>query len=410
MGTMKRFGWAAAIPLALMAIGFAGCKPATTEETDGKSSSAGKAGSGTAASGDTIKIGIVASENGELRPWGIDSVRGAQLAVKEFNEAGGLNGKMVELIVGDSSSKAEQGKSAAEKLIGDGVIGLLGEVASGITQQIAISANEAGIPLVAIGATRPDITDVGEGIFRVCYTDDFQGPVMATFAFNELGLRRVAIITDKKQPYSTGLSNTFAAKFKELGGEIVTEQFYESGATQFGGQLTSVKAANPDGLFLSGYFNEVGPIVRQAREAGMSREAVPVLGGDGWDSSDILNSGGEAILGGFFCNHYNNAETRPEVVNFLAKWEAEYGGVPGTTMGALGYDAAAVMLDALKRAADTSSTALQTALTETEGFAAVSGTITFKGMGGNPPKRALVVTLTPEGQEFVKAYEPDEVK
>lgn len=359
-----------------------------------------------------VTIGLVASQNGDLRPWGVDCIAGAQLAVEEFNKAGGLNGKPVTLKIEDSGSNPEQGKSAAEKLIAEGALGVVGEVSSGITGQMAQACFEKGVPIVAVGATRTDLTNTGANVFRVCYTDDFQGPVMAKFAYDGLGKKKVAIITDKKQPYSTGLSEAFRKAFEKLGGEVVDEQFYESGQTQFSGQLTNLKTKNPEAIFLSGYFNEVGPIVRQARQAGIGKE-VPVLGGDGWDSNEIRNTGGEAIVGGFFCNHYSDTDTRPQVKEFLSKWKAKYpkNPLPATTMGALGYDATALTLDALKRAAAPSSKDLITALAETEGYKAVSGDITLKGQNGNPPKRAIIVEIQKDGPpKFAKAYEASEIK
>jgi branched-chain amino acid transport system substrate-binding protein len=359
---------------------------------------------------ETIKIGIVASLNGENRPWGIDSLAGAKIAVDEVNAAGGIGGKKVELLEGDSNSKPEQGKSAAEKLIADGALVLLGEVASGITMQMGQAAFEKGVPVIAIGATRTDLTEKNGAMFRVCYTDALQGPVMAKFAYDELGLRKIGLVTDKNLPYSTGLSDSFREYFVKLGGEIIDEQFYESGQTDFKAQLTSLKTKTPDGLFLSGYFTETGPIARQSREVQLN---VKLLGGDGWDSKEILNTGGEAILGSFFCNHYNDKDDRPAVGEFLKKWAAKYptNPVPATTMGALGYDAAALAIDALKRVQGTmNSKNLITALEETTGFVGVSGDITLKGMKGDPPKRALVVELTPEGQVFRKAYEASEIK
>lgn len=369
------------------------------------------------ATSEDLKVGLVASMTGELKPWGADSARGAQLAVKEFNEAGGLNGKQVRLMIEDSNSKAETGKNAAEKLVADGAMGLLGEVASGITNTVASVAVSNGLPLIAIGATRDDITELGPNLFRVCYVDSFQGPVMAKFAYDELGLRRVAIMTDKKQPYSTFLSESFAKAFKKYGGEIVAQEFYETKQTQFSSQLTNIRTKAPEGLFLSGYFTEVGSIVRQAAQLGMGN--LKFLGGDGWDSVELQASGGEAILGGYFCNHYNSKEDRPEIKSFLANWQKEYGSPPGTTMAALGYDAAKLMLDAMKRAAadgELTSKTLAAKIEDTVDFEGVSGKITLKGMKGNPPKRALVVKVVkptaenPTGQEFAKSYEHDEIE
>lgn len=393
----RKFLWIGASLTAALTIGLSGC--------NGGSTSGGTTGTGGNASGDTVKIGLVASQNGELKPWGEDSVKGARLAVKEFNASGGLNGKQIELLIGDSQSKPEQGKSAAEKLMSDGVIALVGEVASGITAQIAEAAEEKGVPVVSIGATRTDLSEGRDNFFRVCYTDAFQGPVMAKFAY-DMGLRNIAVLTDKKQPYSTGLSDSFRDHFIKLGGKIVDEQFYNSGETQFSGILTAVKQKNPDGLFMSGYFTETGPIARQASDLGLR---IPMMGGDGWDSNEILQTGGAAILGSFFCNHYNSKEDRPVVQNFLTKWREEYNSEPGTTMGALAYDATMLTLEAMKRAADLSPAAVTAAIGETEGFPGVSGDITLKGMGGDPRKRAIVVELTKEGQAFAKAYEYEEV-
>jgi len=369
-------------------------------------------GEGVAITGDTIKIGIVGSQTGDQKPWGDDSIEGAKMAVEEVNAAGGINGKKIELLIGDAASKPEQAKSATEKLLSDGVVGIVGEVASGHTIQIAKAAFPKAVPVVAIGATRTDLTNEGTHVVRACYTDAFQGPVMATFAYEELGLRKVGLVTDNKQPYSQGLSASFAETFKELGGEIVGEVKYETGQTDFTGQITEIKAKSPDGLFLSGYFPEVGPMAQQIRAQGMTD--VKLLGGDGWDSPQLLVSGGEAILGSYMCNHYNNKEDRPEVKSFLDKWTKANGGKePQTTMAALGYDATMLMIDGIKRAAEPNSKAIIAALNETEGFQGVSGTINLKDQGGNPQKRALVVEIRPasEGfQVFRKAYEPNQIK
>jgi branched-chain amino acid transport system substrate-binding protein len=399
------------------AVGCSGGNGSTDSGSTGTSGTTGKTDSGGGGmlkvgdqnpDKDKIKIGLVASINGDLKPWGMDSQSGALLAVDEINAAGGIGGKQVQLLVEDSGSKPDQGKTAAERLIEKGAVALVGEVASGITIQIANAASVKKVPVVAVGATKTDLPGIGEYVFRVCYTDDLQGPVMATFAFEDLGLKNVAIMTDNKQPYSQFLSKAFRDSFTKQGGKIVDEQFYETGQTQFAAQLTQLKAKNPDGVFLSGYFNEVGPIVRQAKEAGINAK---FMGGDGWDSAEILTSGGEAILGSYFCNHYNDKEDRAEVKTFLDAWKAKIGGVPGTTMGALGYDAVKLVIDSMKRAKDPSSSAeVLKAISETENFSGVSGAITLKGQGGNPPKRALIVQLTKEGQVFEKAMEVKDVK
>ncbi|HVT13058.1 MAG TPA: ABC transporter substrate-binding protein [Fimbriimonadaceae bacterium] len=393
----------------VLLFGMIGCNGGSDSGAGGQTSTTGKEASAVNIhDANGYKIGLVASLNGAQKPWGDDCRKGAELAAEEFVQNGGVgDGKGIDLMVEDDNSSPEQGKSAAEKLISEGAIGLDGEVASGITMQMEQAAEPKGVPVVAVGATRTDLTKGHDNIFRVCYTDAFQGPVMAKFAYDQLHLRNVALMTDRKQPYSTGLSDAFRAYFTKLGGKIVDEEFYETGQTDFRGILTNVKGKNPDGLFMSGYFPETGPLARQAKESGLD---VKMLGGDGWDSAQILQTGGDAIVGQFFCNHYNNNEQRPEVQEFLRKWKAKYGGLPGTTMGALGYDAMALTLDALKRAKTKDSKGLLEAIADTEGFKGVSGVITLKGMHGNPPKRALVVQLQNDPnnpQVFAKAYDMD---
>lgn len=408
--TLPKFSFRGGLAALALSLALVGCNGNSDSSSTTSSSTTG--GTSTASNGDTIKIGLIGSISGDQKAWGDDEFAGAHMAVDEFNAAGGIDGKKVELVEGDSASKAESAKSAAEKVLGEGVIGIVGEVASGHTIQIAKSAKDKSIPVVAVGATRTDLTNEGDHVFRVCYTDDFQGPVMANFAYNGLGLRKVAVMTDNKQPYSQGLSDSFKKTFESLGGKIVGEKFYETGQTQFSGQLTELKALNPEGMFLSGYFPEVGPISQQARAAGIKG---PFMGGDGWDSPQLLTSGGDAIIGSFFCNHYNNKDNRPEVTAFLKKWHDAHGGKdPGTTMAALGYDATALTLDALKRAKTKDAAGLKEAIGETEGFKGVSGDITLKGMHGNPPKRAIVVEVTKpdadgQWQKFAKDYTPDQL-
>ena len=364
--------------------------------------------------GDTIKIGVVTSISGENKPWGSDQLAGCILAVEEANAAGGVNGKKIEIVEADTASKPDQSKLAAEKALGEQVIGIVGEVSSGNTIQIARSAFDKGVPVVAVGATRTDLTDEGSHVFRVCYTDAFQGPAMAKFAYDKKNLHKVAILTDNSLPYSQGLSASFKEAFLKMGGEIVAEEKYEGSkqGTDYLGVLTNISKKNPEGLFLSGYFTEVGPIAKQARAAGI--KAV-FLGGDGWDSDTILTGGGDDILGGFFANHYNNLDPSPEVQGFLTKWRAKNGGSdPSTTMGALGYDAMALTIDALKRAKSLDSKSLIAALEATEGFKGVSGEITLKGNNGNPPKKLIVVEVVKKTgsnwQKYAISYTPDQIK
>lgn len=354
---------------------------------------------------DEIRFGLVACQSGDLRPWAEDEIKGVQLAIDAFNTAGGVGGRKVKLIIADSKSHPEDAQIVAQKLVTeDKVVLLLGEIASGLTKQMAEAAADTKIPILAVGATRDNLNYENPNLFRVCYTDSQQALAMAKFAYRHLKLRKIALVTDKIQPFSVGLSEGFRTAFTDLGGEIISEQFYQTGDTLFPDQTARLKRYKPQAIFLSGYFNEVGPFVRQAREVGVK---ATMLGSDGWDSSEILATGGDAILGSYFCNHYNNHDPRPVVTNFLTKWQMAYGGdVPTTAMGALGYDAAMLACKALLRAKTKDAAGLKRAIANTVGYPGVTGRITLKGNAGNPPKRIVIVKLTKLGQVYVTAEGP----
>lgn len=344
-------------------------------------------GAGTVQEGDTIKIGLIASLSGSEKPWGDESKKGAELAIDQVNAEGGINGKKIELLSEDTGGQPASGKTATERLIGKNVLAVLGEVASGVTGPAAELCQASGVPLISIGSTRTDLSETGNMFFRVCYTDAFQGAMLAKFAYEDLGLKNVAILTDRQLPYSVGLSGDFRAYFEKLGGTVIAEDFYEKGTTDFKAQLTNLKAKNPDGLFCSGYFTEIGPIARQRADVGLD---VPMFGGDGWDSTELLNSGGDGIKGAYYSNHYSNLEDRVEVKDFVTKFKEKYGAEPSNAMGALGYDAALVLIDALKRASAMDSKSIRDAIASTSGLKAVSGTITI-GPDGNAQKPGLIL-------------------
>ncbi len=410
MNNKRKLTLATLVALIIPAAAILGGCPAKTETNGATSNSVSTSdtfvstrplpeATGNDATGDTIKIGMIASLNGENQPWGVDSKKGAELAVEEFNAAGGLDGKMVTLVVEDTQSKPEGGKSATEKLVGqDKVLAVIGEVASGITLQAADVCQEAGVPIVAVGATRVDLTEKGGHVFRACFTDNFQGAALAKYAYDDLKCRNIAVLTDRKLPYSTGLSEMFTKVFVSLGGKIATEEFYEAGNIDFKAQLTNIKSKTPDGLFCSGYFTEVGPIARQREQIGLN---VPMLGGDGWDSTKLIDSGGSGIIGGCFMNHYHNSEKRPEVQDFVAKFTKKFGAEPATAMGALGYDATNVVLTALTSSKATNSMNLLKAIAQVKDMKGVSGVITI-GPDGNAQKPALILKVEKGGFVAVK--------
>jgi branched-chain amino acid transport system substrate-binding protein len=257
------------------------------------------------------------------------------------------------------------------------VVALLGEIASSNSLAAAPVAQSSRIPMVSPGSTNPKVTEVGDYIFRVCFIDPFQGQVMAKFAYHTLKVKKVAVLRDIKSDYSVGLANFFVEAFKSMGGEIIGDESYSAGDKDFTAQLTSLKATNPEALFVPGYYTEVGLIARQARKLGIK---VSLLGGDGWDSSKLWEIGGEALNGCYYSNHYSVDDPSPILQKFVADYKAKYGHTADSipdAMAALGYDAALVLADAMKRAQSFRPDSIKMALAQTKGFMGVTGNTTL---------------------------------
>ena len=275
-----------------------------------------KAGNG--GSADQIVVGEFASLTGGTASFGQSSHKGTQMAIDEFNAAGGVLGKKIKLVTEDDQSKAGEPATVVRKMISrDGIVALLGEVASSRSLEAAPIAQQAKIPMISPASTNPKVTEVGDYIFRVCFIDPFQGTVLAKFALSK-GWKNVAILTDVKQDYSVGLSQFFKDYLTKNGGTVVSEQSYSSGDKDFKAQLTSIKSANPQAILCSGYYNEAGLIASQARELGIN---VPLLGGDGWDSPSLVEVGGAAMEGNYFSNHFSAEDTSPVIQEFIKKFE-----------------------------------------------------------------------------------------
>jgi branched-chain amino acid transport system substrate-binding protein len=288
----------------------------------------------------------------------------------------------------------EEARTAAQKLLQrDQVVALLGEVASSRSLAAAPEAQRAHVPMISPGSTNPRVTEVGDYVFRACFIDPFQGAVMARFAVDELRAKRLAILFDFKQDYSVGLAEFFRETAAELGAEIVADERYTSGDIEFRAQLTTIRAANPDAIFVPGYYTELGLIAKQARELGID---VPLLGGDGWDSEKTLEIGGPAVEGYYFSTHYAADSDSPRVQAFVKGFQAKYGATPDA-MAALGYDTAKILADALARAGSTEGAKLRDAIAATSGFEGVTGKISMDEKR-NARKDAVVLKI--EGGKF----------
>lgn len=346
------------------------------------------------ASADSIKIGEVGSMTGAEATFGVSTHQGIELAVKQINAKGGIKGKKIELLSLDDQGKPEEAATAVTKLITqDKVAAILGEVASSRSLAMAPIAQGKKIPMVTPSSTNPDVTKKGDYIFRVCFIDPFQGYVMAKFAIENLKIKKVAVLRDMKNDYSVGLAKYFNETFKKMGGSIVEDVEYGAGDMDFKAQLTKIRGKNPEALFVPGYYGDVALIARQARELGIK---APLMGGDGWDSPKLVEIAGKALEGSFFSNHYSSEDKSPRIQEFIKEFQASYKVVPDG-LAAMGYDAAMVLFDAMKRAKDGSSASVREALASTKNYPAVTGIITINK---NRDAEKSAVILKVAGKDF----------
>jgi branched-chain amino acid transport system substrate-binding protein len=295
-----------------------------------------------------LVVGEYGSMTGGDADFGQSTRKGVDLALDELNakSEGKIGGLKVRVVIEDDQGRPEEAATVVQKLVNqDKVIAVIGEVASSRSLAAAPICQAASVPMISPSSTNQKVTQVGDFIFRMCFIDPFQGTVMAKFAANDLKIMKVAILKDVKNEYSTGLTEVFTEAYTGLGGTIVTEQAYSSGDQDFRAQLTAIKAKNPGAIYLPGYYGEAGLIARQARELGIK---VPILGGDGWESDQLIGIGGEALEGCYYSNHFAVDNPDPQLQTFLQKYRAKYNMDPNA-IGGLAYDAANVLFMALEK-------------------------------------------------------------
>ena len=342
-----------------------------------------------APAGEPVKLGFFMSITGRDASFGEAALRGARLAVDDLNAAGGILGRPVELVVEDNRSLPGESATAAKKLITRSkVVALIGECASSRTLEAAPVAQAAGLPLVTPASTNPKVTAVGDCIFRVCFADPFQGAVLATYAWKNLGLRRAALLIDSTAPYSVGLAEVFAKTFTALGGEIVASQKYSGGDKDFRAQLTAIRATRADALFLPGYYVEAGLAAQQSRELGLR---ATLLGGDGFEAPQLIEIGGPALEGTVYSTHYSAESPDPASRRFVAAYQARHGSVP-VGLAALTYDSVQLVADAARRAGTTERAALKKALAATRNFPGITGRTTLNDQR-DALKDAAIITV-----------------
>jgi len=388
-------------PMAILAASFAlsSCQQKREEATP-------PAGAPAAGVRDRVLLGHVAPMSGPEATSGDSTDKGIRLALEAANARGGVKGKQIDLKTYDSQGKPEEAAAAATRLVvNDKVTMLLGEVGSSPSLAMAPIADGNRTPMISPSATSPRLTrDQGKVrpyVFRVCFIDSFQGMVMARFAREGLKISKVAILRDMGTDSSVGLADFFAARFQELGGTVVTDQSYKAGDQDFTAQLTAIKGKNPEAVYVPGSSTEVALVVRQGRELGMK---APFLGGDGWDAARLLETGGKALDGCYFSNHYSADDPSPRLQEFVKRYRDRFGQVPDR-LAALGHDAAQVALDAMARAKDLTGPSIREALEQTRDFPGVTGVITINA-DHDALKPAVVLKIEGGKASYVTAVNP----
>ena len=349
-----------------------------------------------------IPVGVYVALTGPTGTFGQSTREGVELAIDEVNEAGGVLGRKIRVLVEDNQGRPDQAVSTVTKLITrDNVIALIGENASSRSLAAAPIAQANGVPMISPSSTNPEVTEKGDYIFRVSYTDPYQGAAIAEFVRNSLGHDRVALLTDVKNDYSVGLAEFFQVRFEEMGGKVVVEQSYAEQDSDFRSQLASIRNTDAQSIVIPGYYTDVGQIAIQARELGMK---LPLVGGDGWDSPKLLEIGGDALEGAYFANHYYPEEDRPAVRDFVQKFEQRYGRMPDS-VNALSYDAARILVAAIERAGQVDKAMIRDEIAATKDYQGVSGVITL-GPDRNPIKPVAILAVRNGKIELEEWVEP----
>ncbi len=351
-----------------------------------------------------LKIGMIYELTGNTASYGTSAANGAKLAFKEINAAGGVLGKQIQLVTADNKGEPSESANAMSKVISQNkVVAITGFTVSscGIAASAVAEANK--IPFVAAATVNPRVTvdertgKVKEYTFRACFIDSFQGTVGANFALNGLKAKRTAVMTDTSSDYSKGLADVFKSTYTKDGGNVVAEEFYLQKDQDYKPILTKIKAQNPDLIYIPGYYEDVGKIIKQARELGMN---MPVLGGDAWDSPVLVEMGGaQALNNTFFTNFYSIEDKNPVSNAFVESYRKEYGKTPDS-MAAMGYDAAKLLVDGIKRANSTEAGKIKDALSATKKFSSVSGEMSLNE--NHDAVRGVVIIELKDGKQVYK--------
>jgi branched-chain amino acid transport system substrate-binding protein len=355
-----------------------------------------------AGSEEVIKIGGLGPLTGDAATYGQSVKNGAELYVEELNNAGGINGKKIELIFEDDQADPNSSMQAFNKLVNnDKVVGILGPTTSGAALAVAPNATSQKVPMITPSGTEPTITvKGGEYVFRGCFVDSFQGEMLAKYTKEKLGKTKAAVLYNAGSDYSKGMADAFKAEFESIGGTVTDYSSYNDGDTDFNAQLTSIKSNNPDVLVLPDYYNVVSLIAKQARDNGITSQ---LLGGDGWESEELATIGGDAVNGALYLNHYYSEDEDEQVKSFVDAYKAKYNSAPDA-FAALSYDSTKILLDAIAASGDYSPAKVIEAMKATD-LDSVTGHITFDE-NRSAVKSATVIQVNGENKVLVDKVNP----
>lgn len=341
----------------------------------------------------TIRIGADVELTGNVASWGTSVKNGAEMAVKEINDSGGINGKKLELVAADNRGEVSEASNALQKLLDDKIVAVIGPEPSSCVLGVKPMIQDSKIPLITPTGTNPRIIRNDDGstapyMFVATFNDNFQGKVMANFAYKVLHAKKAAIFVDNTSDYSKGLQKVFKNDFTQLGGDIVIEEAFLQKDTDFRASLTKINASSPDVIFLPDSYQEVGLIIKQAREMGIQ---IPILGGDGWDSAKLAEiAGTENLNNTYYSTHYSTEEKVPVSISFVENYQKLYGEKPDS-FAALGYDSAKLIADAIKKAGTADPQKIRDELEQTTDFQGVTGKVII-GKDHNPIKAAFIIS------------------
>lgn len=365
-----------------------GEKEATTKKTDEAA---------------TIKIGGLGPLTGPLAIYGVTATNGSKLAFEEINKNGGILGKQVEFVLFDEKGDSTEAVTAYNRLVDEGVVALVGDITSKPSLAVAEIAAQDNMPMITPTGTQFNITEAGPNVFRVCFTDPYQGVILANLAKNNLKANTVAIMVNNSSDYSDGVAEAFIKEAERLGLKIVAKEGYAEGDKDFRAQLTKVAATNPDVLLVPDYYEQVALITTQAREVGVNST---FIGPDGWDgvAKALDSSAYGAVENSYFTNHYSVEDTNEKVQNFLKAYREKYKDEP-SAFSALSYDAAYLMKDAIEKAGSTDKDAIVKAMKESD-FAGVTGHLRFDEKN-NPVKAVTVLKVVNGNYTFDSVIQPE---